>query len=93
MPKLKRKRSLRKGKYHKAAKRREWLRNMLIKKYDGKCAICGEPVNLVEGDPHYATTDHITPVSKGGRYSLDNLQLAHHICNRNKGDTLPENSC
>lgn len=36
-----------------------------------------------------ATVDHIIPVSKGGHPTdLDNLQLAHRCCNRQKWDKL-----
>ena len=40
-----------------------------------------------------ATVDHIIPVSKrGDPVALENLQLAHRICNRAKSDKLPENN-
>jgi 5-methylcytosine-specific restriction endonuclease McrA len=55
------------------------------------CAICGRPVNksLKYPDPMSPTVDHIIPVSKNGDpVSLDNLQLAHRICNRQKSDKI-----
>ncbi len=55
------------------------------------CAICGRPVDmrLKTPDPMSATVDHIIPVSKGGHPSdINNLQLAHWICNRMKSDKL-----
>ena len=55
------------------------------------CAICGRPVDmsLKSPDPMSATVDHIIPVSKGGHPSdINNLQLAHWICNRMKSDKL-----
>ena len=55
------------------------------------CGICGKPVNkrLKYPDPMSPTVDHIIPVSKGGHPSdIDNLQLAHWICNRQKSDKL-----
>lgn len=43
--------------------------------------------------PLSATVDHIIPVSKGGHPSdLQNLQLAHFSCNRQKSDTLIDNA-
>ena len=56
------------------------------------CAICGKPVdkNLKYPHPMSATVDHIIPVAKNGDpASLDNLQLAHRYCNRQKSDKLP----
>ena len=56
------------------------------------CGICGRPVDksLRYPDPMSPTVDHIIPVSRNGDpVSLDNLQLAHRYCNRQKGDRLP----
>lgn len=53
------------------------------------CALCGRPVDmsLKSPDPMAPTVDHIIPVSKGGHPSdMNNLQLAHWICNRMKSD-------
>jgi len=55
------------------------------------CGICGKPVDFSLKYPHplSATVDHIIPVSKGGHPSdLDNLQLAHRCCNREKSDRV-----
>jgi len=55
------------------------------------CAICGEPVdfNLKYPHPLSPTIDHIIPLAKGGHPSdIDNLQLAHRCCNRQKSDKL-----
>ena len=55
------------------------------------CAICGRPVDmgLKPPDPMSPTVDHIIPVSKGGHPSdINNLQLAHRICNGMKSDRL-----
>lgn len=53
--------------------------------------ICGKPVdfNLKYPHPLSPCIDHIIPIAKGGHPSdLDNLQLAHWICNRQKSDKL-----
>ena len=57
------------------------------------CAICGKPVDKTLRFPHpmSATADHIIPIAKGGHPSaLDNLQLAHLICNQVKSSKLTE---
>lgn len=55
------------------------------------CGICGKPVDKSLKYPHpmSPTADHIIPIDRGGHPSdLDNLQLAHFICNRYKSDKL-----
>lgn len=55
------------------------------------CGICGKPVDKTLKYPHpmSAVIDHIIPVARGGHPSdLDNLQLAHWTCNRQKSDKL-----
>ena len=57
------------------------------------CGICGRPVDFDKKfpDPWSATIDHIIPVSKGGApASLENMQLAHSFCNRQKSTKLVE---
>lgn len=55
------------------------------------CGICGKPVDFSYKYPHPLSPciDHIIPVAKGGHPSdIDNLQLAHWTCNRQKSDKL-----
>lgn len=55
------------------------------------CGICGKPVDptLKYPDPMSRCIDHIIPIAKGGHPSdIDNLQLAHWACNREKSDKL-----
>lgn len=55
------------------------------------CAWCGRPVDKSLKSPHpmSPTVDHIFPVSKGGHPSdIDNLQLMHRRCNREKSDKV-----
>jgi 5-methylcytosine-specific restriction endonuclease McrA len=55
------------------------------------CGICGKPVDFSVKYPHPLSPciDHIIPIAKGGHPSdIDNLQLAHWTCNRQKSDKL-----
>lgn len=55
------------------------------------CGICGQPVDFTLKFPHplSPTVDHILPIAKGGHPSdIDNLQLAHFYCNRQKSDRI-----
>ena len=55
------------------------------------CGICGKPVDFDLKFPHplSACIDHIIPIAKGGHPSdIENLQLAHMCCNREKSDKL-----
>ena len=70
--------------------RPQFMKNRdIIFKTQSVCAICGNPVDMNLKWPHplSKTVDHIIPISKGGHPSdIDNLQLAHFICNRLKSD-------
>ena len=55
------------------------------------CGICGGPVDFRLKYPHPLSPciDHIIPIAKGGHPSdIENLQLAHWTCNRQKSDRL-----
>ena len=55
------------------------------------CAICGKPVDksIKYPDPMSPTVDHIIPLDKNGDpTALDNLQLAHRYCNRQKSNKI-----
>ena len=55
------------------------------------CGICGKPVDMDAKypEPLSKCIDHIIPIAKGGHPSdIDNLQLAHWWCNRQKSDKL-----
>ena len=57
------------------------------------CGICGNPVDFTKKYPHPLSPciDHIIPIARGGHPSdINNLQLAHWTCNRQKSDKLIE---
>jgi len=56
------------------------------------CGICLMPIppGIVNHEhPLAPTIDHIIPISRGGRkMAKSNHQIAHHMCNRQKGNRL-----
>ena len=51
-----------------------------------RCAICGKMIESVDD----LTVDHIVPISKGGKRTIENCQLAHKSCNCSKSDAMPD---
>lgn len=78
----------------------EWqaARRRAIASLDPVCSICHKyiDVELPMKDPASGLwnglaveVDHIMPRSRGGAlYALENLQLAHNVCNRRKGSKM-----
>lgn len=70
----------------------------LIKRDNGICQLCGEPVDLTDGwyderdifhvGRNYPTVDHIKPLAHGGDNEWSNVQLAHQHCNSSKCDRI-----
>ena len=52
------------------------VREIVYKRYHGKCAICGNAIALEE-----MTIDHIVPASKGGGKDFANMQCTCYSCN------------
>lgn len=54
------------------------------------CGLCSTPVDPDSQypDPMSPSLDHITPLSKGGTHTYENVQLAHLACNVSKGDRV-----
>ncbi|WP_251421130.1 MULTISPECIES: HNH endonuclease [Lactococcus] len=60
-------------------------------KTQNTCGICGKPIDKKLKAPHPLSpvVDHVVPINKGGHpSSMENLQLAHWTCNRQKSDKL-----
>ena len=63
----------------------------IILKTRNTCGICGLPVDKSLRYPHPLSPviDHIIPINRNGHPSdIQNLQLAHWQCNRQKSDKL-----
>ncbi len=65
------------------AKTRRFIMSQLINKNGAICAICGRQIDNMKD----CTIDHIIPISKGGRTTVENCQLAHFACNQKKGNS------
>lgn len=71
----------------------EWqaARKRAIALYDPICVICGGPIDM-DGkpfEPMSCEVDHKVPLSRGGHpTAIENLQLSHSKCNRNKGSKM-----
>lgn len=52
------------------------------------CHICGFDVDLqaTTYDPMARTFDHVIPLSRGGAHSMENVKVAHRLCNIRKNN-------
>lgn len=67
------------------------IRAEVLKKSNGRCAICGKPLSLnPAAKDNYATIDHIVPLSRGGKNELKNFQATCRKCNEIKTNIMPE---
>lgn len=67
------------------------VRKRAIASKDPICALCGNPIDMEAPakTPMSCEVDHIIPVSRGGAaYDIDNLQLTHMKCNRQKSNHI-----
>lgn len=59
----------------------EFITIRLVGQRDGwSCHICGRKVKRKD-----ASLDHLNPLSLGGSHTLDNVAIAHHLCNSVRG--------
>lgn len=56
----------------------------------GICGICGEWIDpeLPWPEKMSKTLDHVIPITKGGKHSWANAQIAHAVCNSRKNNHL-----
>lgn len=64
--------------------------DVLIQRDGNLCHICLTQIDLslARNSRFGATIDHVIPVSKGGPDTLENMKLAHWICNIKKGNRV-----
>lgn len=66
----------------------------LWRRDNGVCQICGKPCDWSDRSwneycgPLYPSIDHIIALANGGGHVQSNVQLAHMICNSEKGDGI-----
>lgn len=60
-------------------------RDLVWRRFRGKCGVCGLPVKLATME-----LDHIVPLSRGGLHCYENVQPAHQLCNRRKFTALQD---
>lgn len=56
----------------------------LIKRDGYACYLCEDPYTEDDGP----TIEHVTPLARGGTWDMENLKLAHRLCNQRKGDRI-----
>src|SRR5690625_7295879 len=61
---------------------RRMIRSWLLETQNGECQRCSTTHNL--------TIDHIVPLSMGGSWHRNNLQLLCRRCNRKKGASIAD---
>lgn len=65
----------------------------LFRRDSGVCYLCGDVCNWNDKQGNivgalYPSIDHVTPISKGGFHSWQNVRLAHFACNVAKSDAI-----
>ena len=69
----------------KTSRARNRAKLQLVWEKGKRCAICGRKIKDLED----LTVDHIVPLARGGKNSIDNYRLAHKTCNEAKGRMMP----
>ena len=59
------------------------MRRQVFNIQNGKCSMCGDQLSFL----HF-TVDHVVPISKGGKNTLDNMEAMCDTCNQMKRDHL-----
>tara|TARA_B110000977_G_scaffold166924_1_gene215126 strand:- start:103 stop:723 length:621 start_codon:yes stop_codon:yes gene_type:complete len=85
-------RALRQANIHKP-----YTEDQVLKLYGTDCHICKKPINLSAnrsaGAPGWQRglhIDHVTPLSKGGPDTIENVKPAHGLCNMQKNASIEQ---
>jgi len=67
----------------------DWTEKQLIDTYGSDCYICNKPIDFDApkrgiGSDYSFWPDHMTPTSRGGANTLDNVRPCHRKCNQDK---------
>lgn len=67
----------------------DWTEEQLLSIYGTDCYICSEPIDFNApkrgiGSDHSFWPDHMTPTSRGGSNTINNVRPCHRKCNQNK---------
>ena len=64
------------------------IRQRVYDRDNGTCWLCHRavPVDVPPSHPDRASMDHVIPRSQGGPHTIDNLRLAHRMCNSLRQD-------
>jgi 5-methylcytosine-specific restriction endonuclease McrA len=75
----------------------DYTENQVLVAYGETCYLCDNPIDLsaprsthIEGWQKGLHIDHVTPISKGGSDTLENVRPTHAICNTKKGSKMLE---
>lgn len=74
-----------KGYRSKTAFRKAMSIDAIYRRDRGRCALCGRHVDRTRTDKWGPSIDHIRPLARGGAHAPENVQLAHKVCNSQKG--------
>jgi len=67
----------------------DWTEKQLIDTYGSDCYICSKPIDFDApkrgiGSDYSFWPDHMTPTSRGGSNTIENVRPCHRKCNQNK---------
>lgn len=65
-------------------------RRTVLERCNYTCQLCHQPLDMkAHRNSDWAPSlDHIIPIAEGGTHTMDNVQMAHRICNSYKRDSL-----